>query len=333
MINVLRLGLVVNPIAGMGAKFAWKGTDDIDKAWELVQKGEKQVAYDIAERAISSITNNDMEWLVTDKQFSSLGNIVYEMPKRSESIHTKKAVQELIRQKVDLIIFVGGDGTAAIVAKETYKQKIPILGVPAGVKIFSGTFLHKPEDLGIVLNNWDRKTKVVEIEDLDEEAYKNGKVIPKLVAAAYVPALEQIQVGKSTFHQNSDKDIYRLIAQRIEEEGWLQGTILVGSGSTMQQIFIHLGLEKSLLGIDVFNGRKRLLEDATYDELREMKIDEVWITPIGSQGHLFGRGNRQIPPKILRDIGRKGIKVFATPEKIQSTPMLYIDTGDPELDK
>ncbi len=333
MINVSRLGLVINPIAGMGAKFAWKGTDDIEKAWDLVQKGEKQVSYDIAKRAISSITNNDIEWLVTDKQFSSLGKVVYEMPKRSKPIHTKKAVQELVMQKVELIIFVGGDGTAAIVGKETYERKIPILGIPAGVKIFSGVFLHKPEDLGIVLDVWDGKTKVVEIEDLDEEEYKKGRIIPKLVSAAYVPAIEQIQVGKSTFHQKSDEDTYRLIAQRIEEEGWLHGTILVGSGSTMQQIFIHMGLEKSLLGIDVFNGRERVLEDATYDELRKMRIDEVWVTPIGSQGHLFGRGNRQIPPDILKNVGKKGIRVFATPEKMQATPMLYIDTGDAELDK
>lgn len=325
--------MIVNPIAGLGAKLAWKGTDDINRAWKLILDGNESESLSIAKRALASVEVKNYEWVTVNGEFEQLGKMPYRMPVPSTEDHTKEATKKIIEEGVDLIVFVGGDGTAADVAKIAYPSQIPIIGVPAGVKIFSGAFLHRPEDLGQLLKKWMGEVKVVDIEDLDEEAYRNGMVIPKTITAAYVPIFDRIQEGKSTFHGTNGIDVFESIAQRIEDEDLLKGTILAGGGSTLYEIFRALGLKKSLLGVDVFRNGQIILEDATYDDLLTIEIDEIWLTPIGRQGHLFGRGNRQIPPKVIEQVGKQRIKIFATPEKMQNTPMLYIDSGDPKLDQ
>jgi len=138
-------------------------------------------------------------------------------------------------------------------------------------------------------------------------------------------------MGKMSW-AGAEGETFRLIAQRIEEEGWLDQTLVIGPGSTMRNIFRELGLELSLLGVDVCQQGKLLLVDATQQQLDELAVDEIWITPIGNQGHILGRGNRQISASLIKKVGRSGIRVFATPEKIRQTPVLYVDTGDTDLD-
>ncbi len=329
----MKIGFVVNPIAGIGAKRAWKGTDDIEKAWNILLEGYPSEAMDIAHRALKTVNNNLADWVVTNEEFSEFGKLVYRMPIRSKPKHTKEATKKLIEEEVDIIVFVGGDGTAADVSEIGYPAKVPILGIPAGVKIFSGVFLHRPEDLGSFLQEWTGEVKLTEIEDLDEEAYRKGIIRPKTVHAAYIPVFERVQQSKSTFHSSESPELFEGIAQRIEEENLLKGTILVGGGSTLFEIFRAMDLEKSLLGVDVFQDGRRVIADASYEELIEIDADEIWVTPIGQQGHLFGRGNRQIPPKLIHKIGKRGIRIFATPVKMANTPILYIDTGDPKVDE
>ncbi len=330
---MVKVGLIVNPIAGIGAKLAWKGTDNIEKAWNIILEGNPSESLKVAEKALKSVQSGNLQWLITNEEFKELGRVIYQMPIKSGPEHTKEATRRLIKEQVDLIVFVGGDGTAADIAELTYSARIPIIGIPAGVKIFSGAFLHNPEDLGDFLKEWTGEVKVVEIEDLDEDAYRKGEIIPKVIHAAYVPAFGRVKEGKSTFHSSGNLEIFKGIAQRIVEENLLEGTIVVGGGSTLSEIFAALDLEKSLLGVDVFQDGVRTWVDANYEVLQEVEAKEIWLTPIGQQGHLFGRGNRQIPPSLIRKVGKKGIRIFATPEKMANTPILYIDTGDSDLDE
>ena len=57
------------------------------------------------------------------------------------------------------------------------------------------------------------------------------------------------------------------------------------------------------------------------------------MTPIGGQGFIFGRGNQQISPKVIRQVGLDNIVVVATKSKLDKLKSLRVDTGDPELDK
>ena len=230
--------------------------------------------------------------------------------------------------EIDLLLFAGGDGTANDIA--SVLPEIPILGIPAGVKIFSPCFLHRPEDLGNFLLLWRGDTVQQEIYDLDENSYREGKIVPKLTGKCVIPVSQHIQDGKLSYSVD-DEETYSLIAKRISEENLLKNkTVLFGSGSTMQMIGKHLGFDLSLLGIDVVRENEVLIRDATAAQLKNTTIDEIWLSPIGHQGHIFGRGNRQLIPDIIKNAQR--IRIFGTPEKIRHTSYLYVDTGDPELD-
>ncbi|MCE7733252.1 MAG: hypothetical protein GPJ54_00140 [Candidatus Heimdallarchaeota archaeon] len=329
----LKIGLLINPIAGVGAALAWKGTDNIEKAWIEVEKGGNQPVWDICRRALSSIKKKDNHQWILGGNFSDLviGTQIYELPNRSKAEHTKIVAKKMLENKVQLILFVGGDGTAKDIAEIV--SDIPILGIPGGVKIFSPCFLHKPEDLGELLEKWDGEVKEVDILDLDESEYIKGNPISTLVGSALIPLSTFIQAGKNSFTSDDDNQTYELIASRIEEERWLESTtIIVGPGSTMKQIFSHLNLQISLLGVDVIQNGKIVKLDCTETEIDKFKIDQIWITPIGSQGHIFGRGNKQISTSLLKKLQKSDIKIFSTPLKLLETRQFYLDTGSMKLD-
>lgn len=328
----LTLGLVVNPIAGVGAALAWKGTDDIDAAWQAVEEGKPQPVWDIVSRALDSIpTHIRISWILgADYPLNVDGTVVSVLPQHSTAQHTIEAVKAITDHDPDLIIFAGGDGTAADVASTT---DLPIIGIPAGVKIFSPCFLHRPDDLGSFLLNWEGDTVETDLLDLDEEAYRQGRAEPRLVTSAIIPVSSVVQSGKISL-SSSDSETFRLIAERIEDDALLNGkTIIVGPGSTMKNILHQLGLEVSLLGVDIVTKDEVIIFDGTRDQLDQYEIDEIWLSPIGNQGHIFGRGNRQISPEQISRVGPANIRIFSTMEKIRATPTLFVDTGVSKLDK
>jgi len=327
----LKLGLVINPIAGVGAALAWKGTDNVNAAWKAIADGEKQPVWELVNRALASIPNHiEIQWLLGgDYPIMISGEICYQLPEQSQPEDTRKAVETIEKLKPDLIIFAGGDGTAADVAQST---KIPMIGIPAGVKIFSPCFLHRPEDLGTMLLHWEGELIEVDLLDLDEDAYRQGRAEPKLITNATIPVSPNIQSGKISWTSPATRT-FELIAERIRDENWFEGNILVGPGSTMKNIMAKLGLEVSLLGVDLVTPNEVLILDGTASQLEQQQIDQIWLSPIGNQGHIFGRGNRQITPKIIAAVGKQHVKIFATQQKARETKVLYVDTGNSELDQ
>jgi predicted polyphosphate/ATP-dependent NAD kinase len=265
-------------------------------------------------------------------------HVVYSPPGITSNRDSVAGAKECVRSGAELIIFAGGDGTARDV-NEGVGDAVPLIGIPAGVKMHSAVFLNRPEDLGPLLASFaaNPATKPGEIMDIDEDLFRKGIVTARLFAMATTPDdRAHVQAGKSssstmTAHEEA-RDIATFIADEMRE-----GTLyIIGPGSTTAAIGEVAGFGKTLLGVDAVKDGSVIKSDASEKDLlvllereREAKII---VSPIGAQGFFFGRGNQQISSRVIRTVGKENIIVAATPTKLAETPVLRIDTGDPETD-
>jgi predicted polyphosphate/ATP-dependent NAD kinase len=112
---------------------------------------------------------------------------------------------------------------------------------------------------------------------------------------------------------------------------------IMGSGSTVNAIMSEMGLDNTLLGVDLILDQDIIAADCTAKQLLTHtadKLTKIVITLIGGQGHIFGRGNQQLSPELIRQVGRENIIVVATKKKLQALNgrPLICDTGDSKLD-
>ncbi|MFQ6137196.1 MAG: ATP-NAD kinase family protein, partial [Candidatus Hydrothermarchaeales archaeon] len=219
--------------------------------------------------------------------------------------------------------------------------EIPILGIPAGVKMHSAVFSINPEATSkILLNFLEGKSDLreAEIMDTDEEKYRQGRLDSELFGYAltpYEPLL--VQSGKFAFYSTTEEcskeDIARFAAEFMRDDS----LYILGPGSTIKKISDLLGIDKSLLGVDVVKDQKLVAKDVSEREILDILENEkkakILVSPIGAQGFVFGRGNQQISPEVIREVGKENIIILATPQKLEHTPALLVDTGDSELDR
>jgi predicted polyphosphate/ATP-dependent NAD kinase len=236
------------------------------------------------------------------------------------------------------VLFAGGDGTARDVL-EVVGTGIPIVGIPAGVKMHSAVFATTPDSLGDLVESFARTglTKDAEVMDVDEESFRKGVLRAMLYGYARVPDdAVNLQSGKAVYHSGSADEEASEIGQYMAETMAPGTAYVLGPGSTTAAITKHLGLEKTLMGVDVVRDRRVALKDAAESQLLDLlgrgARTIVVVTPIGSQGFIFGRGNQQISSKVLRMAGPAKVCVIATPTKLRHTPVLRVDTGDSDLD-
>jgi predicted polyphosphate/ATP-dependent NAD kinase len=351
----LRIGFIVNPVAGMGGRVGLKGTDGVLK--EAIKKGAQPVA---PQRAI--------EFLIELKR--QLGDYTVEVLCGPEGMganeahtanfpvkilplqigactnaqDTKNAVKQLINAKVELIIFVGGDGTALDIlnAIKDKDSQVPVLGVPSGVKMYSGIFAINPYDAALaVLAFLQGRANVgdAEVMDADEEAIRHDIFDVKLhgyLKGLSVPSLIQGSKEVSPDTTN-EKEQQASIARFVVKELPPNATLILGPGTTVERIAKELGVKKTLLGVDIYhNGQVTLDADekTLLKEINDWKNTWLIISPIGHQGILLGRGNQQISPQVLLRLQKKHITVVATMHKLRSikTGSLRVDTGNPEVD-
>lgn len=337
----MKIGFIVNPIAGMGGRVGLKGTDGLAEV--AAQLGGEPVSLQRAEEALRSIEEAGEE-IVFYTCSGPMGEdvlrntrfryeVVYETPeKKTTSEDTKKAAQKMLG--CDLLLFSGGDGTACDIVSVVDK-KIPVLGIPAGVKIFSPVFCMTPRECGRILSSFV-ETAVRDVLDIDEEAFRNNELNITLKGEALVPVSSSIQSGKEV---SGAVDAKGEIADRIIDDYRAEGgnkLLILGPGTTTMEIKKHFGNNGTLLGVDVVKNGRIMIKDAAEKQLLEAirqfegKV-VIIVSPIGSQGFIFGRGNQQISPAIIRQADE--IKVIASPEKLELTPTLHVDTGDVELDR
>jgi predicted polyphosphate/ATP-dependent NAD kinase len=239
---------------------------------------------------------------------------------------TRAAVEAFVDRGVDLVLFVGGDGTAADVAEALSGSEVPMLGVPAGVKVYSSTFAVSPEDAAVVAATFTR-VEEREVMDIDEDDYREGEVNPELRAVARVPVAENLQSSKQT-GGGSVEALAEGVAAGVREGV----TYVLAPGSTLAAVKRALGFEGSPLGVDVWRDGEVLVRDASEAEILDALGEEnvVVVSPIGGQGFVFGRGNPQLSPAVIR---RCEVQVVASRAKLDDIGVLRVDTDDPELDE
>ncbi|UCF50060.1 MAG: ATP-NAD kinase family protein [Thermoplasmatales archaeon] len=352
---VSKIGFVVNPIAGMGGKVGLKGTDGVFQ--QAIKLGAKPVAINKANETIkefisSNSKKDEIMWYTCEGEMGSdilikagIKNIeiIYSTSKdETSSDDTKNACMKFLEKSVDLILFCGGDGTARDVF-EIVKTKIPILGIPSGVKMHSGVFGITTIASGKMLNEFVNGRLSIgdaEIMDLDEEKYRKGEWNIRLFGIAKsIVEPTYIQVGKSTFESISDDEIkyelYEHINDEIEKNN--DYLFLFGSGGTIDFIASKIGLKNTLLGIDAIYNKKLigsdLNEEGILDLLKKYSKVKLVLSPIGAQGFILGRGNLQLSPRVIKKIGLDNIIIISTPAKLASIPEIRVDTGDEVLDK
>jgi len=342
------LGLIVNPIAGMGGRVGLKGTDGENTLREALSKGAEPWA---PKRAIQTLTaleklRDELEWVtwsgeMGEEELEAAG-FTYRVVGHAEgekttAEDTKRAARKMEELGVDLILFVGGDGTASDIV-EAVDMRVPILGVPAGVKMFSGVFASTPRAAARVVQGFmEGEVPVVEREvmDIDEDAYRAGRLSASLKGYARTPyAAFLVQSEKSTTRAANEELMKEAVAARVVEEMRPEAGYILGPGTTAAKVAELLGVEKTLLGIDVVHGGRLVVRDADEAALLRAVEGETWIvlSPLGGQGSLLGRGNQPLSSRVLRKVGLDRIIVIATPSKVQKLRALTVDTGDPELD-
>ncbi len=345
----MKLGYIVNPIAGMGGRVGLKGTDGPEVLEKARSLGAIEEAPKKAKKALEAlIPVKDQIDLYTypgkmgEDEAREMGFEPIVLSKNIEEIgpsSTEEAAKKMLEEKVDLILFAGGDGTARNIYNAV-KTKLPVIGIPAGVKIHSGVYASHPRAAGEIalkfLQDDEMELKETEVMDIDEEAFREGIVDARLYGYMNVPlepALVQFQKsGKIETEEEAIDGITINIIEEMEDDV----VYLIGSGTSTRPIMEELGLPNTLLGVDIIENKKLVASDVTENEILdyiEGKKAKIIVTIIGGQGYVFGRGNQQLSAEVIKKVGKENIIIISTKNKILSLAgrPLLVDTGNDEV--
>ena len=351
------IGFLINPIAGMGGRVNLKGTDGV--ADEARRRGAQPIAQSRAVESLKALHDRlnetsqplNFSWVTCAGTMGADAlktagfpdfTVLHESNGETGPEDTLAAVSAFTKAGVDIILFCGGDGTARDICSIT-GINTPILGIPSGVKMFSGVFGISPAKTADILKGFlgGRLTlSEVDVLDLDEARYRQGEWAVRLYQTArtpYEPAYTQ--AAKMLISESTDADAKEEIAAYLAEEMGRSPEVLflLGPGSTVQSVGRRLGSEKTLLGIDAFLDSRTVERDLSENNLLGLvgrhAHCKLILSPIGAQGFILGRGNLQLSPEVIRNIGEENLIIVATPAKLARTPLLRFDTADPELDR
>lgn len=339
-----RLGLIVNPYAGMGGSVGLKGTDGVID--EARRRGARQGAPARAVRALRSLrsTAPDIEVVTCAGQMGQdeaqaaglTVTVVRQVADQSTADDTRHAAAEFVDSGIDLLLFVGGDGTATDI-QAAVGDHIPVVGVPGGVKMHSGVFAHTPEAAGILSGHFltGQVTDLAarEVMDVDEVQLRAGVLAPRLLGYLNVPDAG-ILVQHPKRRGTSDRQARREIGAAVREHLPPGALVAVGPGTTAGTVMETHGLAHTLLGFDLIRDGHLVAADVTEtDLLRHVDELHVIVAPTGGQGALLGRGNQQLTPAVLRRLDAERLIVVATRDRLAALAgrPLLIDLDDPDL--
>jgi len=335
------VGLIVNPMAGIGGRVGLKGSDGEKLQKEAISLGAIPESHNRTVQALKRLVplKTGIQ-LVTypgemgENAAEECGfnpTVIGSITTGSTSAEdTRRAALDMMAMDIALLLFAGGDGTA----RDIYNAiggKLPVAGIPAGVKIHSAVYARNPLQAGLHLRE-------VEVMDIDAAAFRSGVLSAKLYGSLKTPyqrmLLQGLKSGSAPNEVASQMEIAHQVVNSMEDDV----LYIIGPGTTTRAITTRLGLEKTLLGVDVLRNRELVARDVNEAMLLELVHGaraKIILTPIGGQGFLFGRGNQQISPAVIKNVGVENILVVSTREKINSLrgQPLLVDSGERELDQ
>lgn len=351
---MFKLGLIINPYAGLGGTVGLKGSDGLATINEALQRGAEPRAMIRMQRALQVLLPQRDSFHVycyggemgessvaaLQLNYTVIGNPATSITTPDD---TRKAAQALLQMRMDLILFAGGDGTARDLADAVGLLQ-PVLGVPCGVKMHSGVYAITPEAAGNVVRLLlDGELVAIaeqDVKDIDEEAFRAGQVRARFYGSLMVPTEPQLLQHVKNSGAHVDELAQIDVATEVIENLLADTLYIIGPGSTTGVLLQELGLQGSLLGVDLLLNRQLLAVDVTAQQIlaaidKHLGKVQIIVTAIGGQGHIIGRGNQQLTPHVLHRVGIDNIQVIATREKIQALnhrPLL-VDSHDPQLDR
>ncbi|MDC0851664.1 NAD(+)/NADH kinase [Euryarchaeota archaeon] len=356
---MVRLGLLVNPDAGLGGRLGLKGSDG--QAEYARSKGANDRSGPRVKDTLEHFANlhreiSDITWFTSKGRMGTdwvpkniqIGDFItiHQSSNITTVSDTSELVTSLIESNIDLLVYAGGDGTTRdiiSVLESLGKSEIPVIGIPCGVKMHSGCFASSPKAGAEVLSAWlngDLLVSSTEVLDLDEEKYRNGEWVVRLYAEAKTPASPRwMQGAKMRVEATGEEEIIEGLADHIRELLVTDNRLIIwGSGGTLRTISNMIGFQGTVLGIDASIGSQQVGTDLNEKQLLNLLSTHtgevtLLLSPMGGQGFLIGRGNLQLSPDVLRKIDIVNILGVVTPAKLLSVRRLRIETGDVYLDQ
>ena len=349
-----KLGFIVNPVAGIGGRVGLKGTDGQEILRKALNLGgfpeSPRKAIEALKRIVPIKDRIDLitypyEMGEDEAKECGLKPLVLGSIERGQttSQDTQKAANDLLRLKVDLLLFAGGDGTARDLY-DVIGSKLPVLGIPTGVKIHSAVFAINPLNAGILAAKYLCEdgsyipVREAEVMDVDEQSVRENRLTAKIYGYLRVPyeeaMIQELKGGTAATEGASQAAIAYDVIRNMEDNV----LYIIGPGTTTRAIMDYLGLKNTLSGVDAIYNKKLLGSDLNETELLKIiegKRTKIVVTVIGKQGYLFGRGNQQISAEVIKKVGRENIIVIATKNKIASLKgrPLLVDTGDDGINR
>ena len=384
--HTFKLGFIINPIAGLGGSVALKGSDGDGIAQQAMLLGATAKANERAKIALELLlpykeqliiyTASGAMGEVCAKSLGFTVETIYHCDDTETTAQdTEQAVVDLLKKGLDLLLFAGGDGTARNICKQVQMEShpskvklskesnhqayantpthintnVPVLGIPAGCKIHSGVYAITPKAAGriveLMLTGQLVTLTEADVMDIDESLFRQGIVKAKRYGDMQIPSeLRYIQAVKSGGKELDELVLQDIAADVIDHMD--EHLFIMGSGSTTAFVMEELGLNNTLLGVDIVQSQQLMASDVTENELWQQICQfqctnsaadniKLVITLIGGQGHIFGRGNQQLSPRIINTIGKDNIIIIATKNKLaqlNGRPLIS-DTGDEALDQ
>jgi len=346
-----RLGLIVNPIAGLGGSVGLKGTDGV--ASEALRRGAVPRSGERARQALEPLLPCREELEILTWPGDMGGTLAQELgfscrllpdapqgdTAREDTIRLARALAEA---HTDLILFAGGDGTARDLYTALGTQPL-VLGIPAGVKIYSPVFARTPRSAGLlalrVLNGQAPATREEEVLDVDEDLYRREIISTRLYGYLRIPLEQRLTQCRKSPTPPSEREAIDAIAHQVTADMRPDTNYLIGAGTTPRGVMERLGLPNTLIGVDLVRDGQLIARDLSERDilahLQDGRPVKLAVTVTGGQGCLFGRGNQQLTPQVLRQIGKENILILATKQKLAQLAgrPLLADTFDPQLNR
>lgn len=346
----LRLGLLVNPVAGVGGPAALKGSDGEAVQAQARASGSEPRASVRARQALDAFdARSQVSWLTAAAPMGAdvlasvgiEGRVCFEPGDPTQQADTTAAAAAMLRAGVDLIVFAGGDGTARDLL-EAVGNDVPVLGVPAGVKMHSGVFATTPSDAGALLDDLVSgglvAARSADVRDIDEAALRRGEIGNRFFGEMRVPdSGGYLQHTKVAGRESEELAVVEIVADLAERFASEDRPLVIGPGSTLAQFKRTLGVEPTLLGFDVVGGSVARALDADRATLDRLASERpiVLLSFSRGQGFLIGRGNQQLSPALLSGLSREDLVVVGSRSKLATLggrPLL-VDSGDPKVDE